>query len=232
MRRSFTNAFLILLSLSPVAANAQDTGSLIRKAPAQIPSGGALDPADRGRLAMYRYAECVFGRGKKSVEAYLNTFPGSKEAHLIANRLADDDCLSSGEMRFNEPLFRGSVYDLLYKDRFKKTGPSDFVEVAPIDYTIGKAAEDGGADTKIALRKVADCTVRKSPTVARQLVLSMIATRAETDAFNQMIPHMSACVTKDVTLKFSKSVFRGAVGEVLYRLSVAAEPTPSSVKDR
>jgi hypothetical protein len=232
MMRWFTKALLILLSLSPVSANAQDTGSLIRKAPAQIPSGGALDPADRGRLAMYRYAECVFGRSRKSVEAYINTFPGSKEAHSVANRLADDDCLSSGEMSFNEQLFRGSVYDLLYKSRFKKGGPSDFAEVAPIDYTAGNADEDSGVDTKIALREVADCTVRKSPPTARQLVLSMVATRAETDAFNQMVPHMSACVTKDVTLKFSKSVFRGVVGEVLYRLSVAAVPSASLAKDR
>lgn len=232
MKRALTTALMMPLLFASVPLNAQDTGSLIRKAPAQIPSGGALDQADRARLAMYRYAECVVGRGQKRVEAYLSTFPGSKEAHTFANRLSDDDCLSSGEMRFNEPLFRGCVYDLLYKSQFKKNGPLNFDNVAAIDYTGGIVDNIGGTNATVALRKVADCTVRKAPLASRELILSMVASKAETDAFAQIVPHMSPCVTKDVTLKFSTSVFRGVVGEVLYRLSVAETPTTIPVKDK
>jgi len=231
MKLLFISAFVLPLLFVSMPLNGQDTGSLIRKAPAQIPHGGKLDQADRARLAMYRYAECVFGRGPKRVEAYLDTFPGSKEAHTAANRLSDDDCLSSGEMTFNEPLFRGSVYDVLYKSRFKKIGPLNFDNVAAIDYALSTVNDIGGPNAVVALRKVADCTVRKAPAASRELVLSMVATKGETDAFGQLVPHMSSCVTKDATLKFSKSVFRGVVGEVLYRLS-ASSPTENPVKDK
>jgi hypothetical protein len=231
MRHAFNIVLIAAFSLLPIGAYAQDTGSLIRKAPAQIPSG-TLDNADRARLAMYRYAECVVGRWPKRIDSYLLTFPGSKDAHSAANRLSSDECLSSGEMKFNEPLFRASVYDFMYKSRYKKNGPLNFTAVAPIDYSRGRMDEFGGADTQIALRNIAECTVRKSPEDARQLAISMVVSRAESKAFDGLIPHMSSCVTKDVTLKFSKSIFRGVLGEVLYRLSIAATVTQTPVKDK
>ena len=181
---------------------------------------------------MYRYAECVVDNSRTRVELYLTSFPGSKAARNSANGLAVDNCLSTGEMRFSESLFRSGAYDVLYRKKFQKAGPLDFSTAPTIDYAAGSDVEMyGDADSRIALRQIADCTVRKDPSASRALILSMVASKSEGAAFTQIVPSMGGCVREGSKLTFSKSVFRGVIGETLYRLSVGGSQPTVAAKD-
>lgn len=213
-------------------AHAQRTGSLVGPSPAQIPEGGSFSKEDRARITMYRFAECAVDKNRVRVEMYLKTFPGSKAAINGANMLSIDDCLSTGEIRFNEALFRSGVYDILYRNKFREDGPVDFSAVPAIDYAAGSDVEAGvHADSQITLRQIADCTVRKDPPTSRALILSMVASKAESAAFTTIVPSMGGCVFEGSKLTFSKSVFRGVIGETLYRLSAGANLPTVAAKD-
>jgi len=213
-------------------AYAQRTGTRVGPSPAQIPEGAGASKEDRSRVAMYRYAECAVDNSRARVELYLQTFPGSEAAHKSANKLAVDDCLSVGEMRFSETLFRSGVYDVLYRRKFQKDGPVDFSAVPAIDYTLGSDVKAyGDTQSRIALRQIADCTVRKAPQESRTLILSMVASNAEGAAFTQIVPSMGGCVFEGSKLTFSKSVLRGVIGEALYRLSVGESQPTVAAKD-
>jgi len=233
MRRSAI-LFAVLsgaLLLAP-ATHAQRVGSRLGPAPAQIPEGPGASKEDRARVAMYRYAECAVDNSRTRVELYLDTFPGSKAAHKAASSLSTDECLSSGQMTFNESLFRSGVYDVLYLKKFRKDGPVDFAAVPAIDYAAGSDAEAyGDPQPRVALRQIADCTVRKAPQEARKLILSMVASNAEGAAFAQIVPTVGGCVLEGFKLTFSKSVLRGVIGEALYRLSVGESQPTVAAKD-
>mgnify|MGYP001596187282 CR=1 FL=1 len=214
------------------AALAQSTGTRIGPSPAQVPDSGYGTKDDQARVAMYRYAECVVDSGRDRVEMYLATFPGSKAAHKSANSLAVDRCLSTGEMRFSESLFRSGVYDVLYRKKFLKDGPVDFAAIPAIDYAAGEDIKaNGTAQSRVVIRQIADCTVRKAPQESRVLVLSAVASKSESTAFTQIVPAMSGCVFEGSELNFSKSVLRGVIGEALYRLSVGASQPMIAAKD-
>lgn len=233
MRRSVASVATIssVLVVASVA-HAQRTGTHVGPSPAQIPQGARASEADRARIAMYRYAECAVDASRARVELYLTTFPGSKAAYKSANTLSIDDCLSTGEMRFSESLFRSSAYEVLYRKKFQKDGPLDFSAVPAIDYAAGSDVESyGNTDARIALRQIADCTVRKEPQASRALILSVVASNAEATAFAQIVPSMGSCVFEGSKLTFSKSVFRGVIGETLYRLSVGASQPTVAAKD-
>ena len=135
-------------------------------------------------------------------------------------------------MRFNESLFRGGVYDVLYRKKFQYNAPVDFSATPAIDYSVGRDVEThGDTDSRIALRQIADCTVRKAPQESRALILSIVASKAEGAAFTQIVPSMSSCVFEGSKLSFSKSVLRGVIGEALYRLSVGASQPAVAAKD-
>jgi hypothetical protein len=212
--------------------HAQWTGTRLGPDPVQIPESPSMSIADRARTAMYRYAECAVDNSRVRVESYLETFPGSEAAFKAANNLSIDNCLSTGEMRFSESLFRGGVYDVLYRKKFQKDGPRDLSAVPAIDYSVGSDVKvSGDAQSKIALRQIADCTVRKAPDASRALILSAVASNAEANAFGQIAPSMGPCVFEGSKLTFSKSVFRGVIGEALYRLSVGASQPTVAAKD-
>ena len=224
-------AILGVLATASVA-HAQRAGSRVGPSPAQIPETGGASKEDLARIAMYRYAECVVSNSRVRVELYLETFPGSKVAQKMANSLSVDDCLSTGELHISEPLFRSGVYDVLYRRKFQKEGPLDFSAVPVIDYAAGSDLESqSDAPSRIALRQIADCTVRKAPETSRVLVLSMVASKAERVAFTQLVPSMAPCVLEGSKLSFSRSTFRGVIGEALYRLSAGAGQPTVAVKD-
>ncbi|HEV7340110.1 MAG TPA: hypothetical protein VGN68_00600 [Sphingopyxis sp.] len=166
------------------------------------------------------------------IELYLKTAAGSKAAHKRANSLSVDDCLSTGEMRFNEFLFRGGVYDVLYQKDYRKVGPLDFAATPDVDYAaVGADALETPSPSHVALIQVADCTVRKAPEEARNLILSGVASKSEGVAFASIVPSMEGCLSQGSQLKFSKSVLRGVIGEALYRLSVRASQPKTATED-
>ncbi|TPE61026.1 hypothetical protein FJQ54_08975 [Sandaracinobacter neustonicus] len=218
MTQALLLAVVTAMLLSGVA-HAQDTGSLIRRAPAQIPTGSGSD-AERARRATAAFAECLVDRSRGRVEKYLASFPGTAEARDIGRKLADSDCLSSGGLKFQEQVMRALFYQILYNKTFRDKELPDFSTVPPLDYSAG--APVGVASNEIALRNFADCVTRANPSDARTLTLSNTASDGEKRAFDAMMPSFSACLPQDRTIEFSKTILKGLVAETLYRLSTAA----------
>lgn len=201
-------------------AEAQPAGRRGGQTPVFIPEETRLDPGDLGRVVMYRYAQCVIGNRPARAERYLATLPGSPEAEEAARRLATNACLDAGQMRFSEPLFRAGVYDVAYRMRFAKDGPVDFAAAPAIDYLAGRGPALSDEERHaVGVRHLADCTVRTAPATSRALLLSRVASRAEAAGFDALAPAMGECL-RDGQLRFSKAMFRGMIGEALYRLSV------------
>lgn len=199
------------------AAAGQDTGSLIRPAPAEM-SENAGRNKDRARQTMYDFARCAVKRARGSISAYLKSFPGSGEAHRLASRLATDECLDSGAMTFNDAVFRGAIYEMLYRDRYGRNPLNDLTALPSPDYAIGSNPMDENHMGAVALRRYADCIVRANPQAANVLIMSRAGTATEKAAFDAMMPNFSACLQKDRVLRFSKSILRGAIGETLFRI--------------
>lgn len=216
------SAVILALTVAGSAHAQRDSSTRLGPKPAEI--SGARNEDDRARQTLYAYAECVFRISRKGVEKYLATFPGSGEARKVALRLSTPDCLGDGELRFNDSLFRGGIYDLLYKADFREAGPLNFTDTPPVDYSIGNdRASNSTSLHDVFIREVADCTVRSGPVEARALIMTKVTTKAESKAFSAVVPHMSGCLNQNVTFKFSKAILRGVVSEALYRLSAASK---------
>ncbi|WP_443970904.1 hypothetical protein [Sphingobium sp. CR28] len=224
--RSFIAAAVMTLP-APVIAQ---TGTMFDNKPTNVPDDKALSDADRRKI-MVGFANCTIKRWRTGVERYLATAPGSKDAAKLADRLSVNECLISGRMQFNEPLYRAAAYDALYNIIFAKSAPVDFSNVPPIDYaTESGASVYGDVAAATSLRKLADCAVRYDPSKARALILSSVGSSSESSAFVAIASSTSKCMTNDMTLKFSKLTLRGVVAEALYRLSVNAGSLANEVK--
>lgn len=223
MNKQFV-VFMMLICSS--AANSQ-TGTILPRKSATIPADQRIRSDDKRKI-LYDYAACTVEESRKHVEQFLGTAPGSAEAEKLLLRAAPHSCLLNGSMTLSSSAYRAAAYNVLYDLDFAQSGPLDFSAVAPIDYAQrggGMTAED--VATQSVLRKLADCAVRHEPFAARQLVLAYPGSADETSAFGTFTPHLSACMTNDVTVTFSKFTLKGYVGEALYRLSIAAR-SPAS----
>ena len=140
--------------------------------------------------------------------------------------LMRDDCLSVGEMRFNESLFRWDAYDLLYRQAFGGSAPADFSAAPAFASPIALDGASEEARQTVALEEMGDCVVRKSPDQSRVLALSPVTTDAESRAFAALMPSISACVPQNSTITFSKNVLRGIVVQALYTLSSGQAAKP------
>lgn len=142
------------------------TGSIIDHRAANIPAGKTLGIAEK-RHIMQDFAACTVRRWRHGVERYLDTVPESVEAQTMGARLATEDCLISGQMQFQEALYRAAAYEAMYRVTFARQGVSDFTSVPPIDYAQPGAPTDEAASARATLRRLADCAVRHGPLEAR-----------------------------------------------------------------
>jgi hypothetical protein len=215
--RHISIALVACVSCSTIA-NAQVTGSRTAPKPAEIPDS-AKAAVQQARQTTLQFVACTMQRDRLGVLNFLATFPGSPEARKMIPSLMRDDCLSVGEMKFYESLYRWDAYDLLYRQSFGRSGPVDFSAASPFASPIDLDKATAEARETVALAEMGDCVVRKSPAEARQLALSPVTTEAEVTAFNALMPSISACVPQNSTLTFSKNVLRGIVVQALYTLS-------------
>jgi hypothetical protein len=199
-------------------ALAQEAGShIVRPGPAQGPSGG-LGAADSGRMALPAYAACLVEHDRAEIERVIARFPDEKEQTALW-RLADADCLSSGELTMTDQLLRGALYAELYRRSYAYHAPS--IAGASIDWWADTAAQEpAAANNFVALRQFAECLVQKHPEESRQLMLVPPRSRREDEALGAMTPDMGPCLVAGAELKFSKPVLEGLIAEALYRLSV------------
>jgi hypothetical protein len=219
--RGLATALAAGLLMAPAAA-AQDTGSIIpsRGRPAS-PEGGE-DSAEAQRILVV-FSRCVVLRNRRGVERFLALIPGSPDWSRAGARIATSDCLYNGQLRFQPPMFRGALYEALYRIDFRARPIPDLAAAPAVDYA--------GADTAslnetqrgwVALQSFADCVVRAAPSAARALVLSGIGASEERRAFALVTPALGPCLVAGVELRFSRPVLRGLISESLYRLTAAA----------
>lgn len=228
MRRLIAIALACAPMLSGAAAYAQSP-SLIR------PKGMVmeLDAArnkDLQRRAMNQWAECSLKSRRASALAFLDLFPGSKAAHDRVRSVADYDCIGAGYIQYTESLFRGALYQVLYEEDYANVPPGDVAMLASPDYAFGGNPMSSEDKSTIAVRRYIDCIARSDPQAAHALLLSTPGTSVEDGAFSALSPGLSGCLAKGDTLSFSKSILRGTLAEVMYRIRHDAIPAAASSK--
>ena len=169
-------------------------------------------------MALPAFAACLVEHDQPEIERVIARFPDEKE-HKALWRLADADCLSSGELTMTDQLLRGALYAELYRRSYSYHAPS--ISGAGIDWWADTTGQpDGDANNYVALRQFAECLVLKHPEESRQLMLVPPRSHREDEALGAMVPDMGPCLVAGVELKFSKPVVEGLIAEALYRLSV------------
>lgn len=213
----------VTVAASGYPASAQssspETGSLISRRSAQIHGTTQTD----ARRTTREFGTCVLKRFPKYGERLAVEPVHTADYDKLLKRVTIDDCLSTGELRMPWNAARSAIIEALYIDKYGRSGPTDFSQVAPIDYLAGYPAElPGKARTVIALTAFGDCVSRKDSINARALAVSIPGSAGEAQRFRSLSPSFAACVVQGEKLTFSKSVIRGAVAEGLYRLSSVA----------
>ena len=170
--------------------------------------------------AMADFARCEVNStaGRAAALAFGREVAGTPSTY--AQRLIKSSCAPRGtQMRFRPELFRMALFPALYTREYSKSAPADLSAAPASDY----AREfDGtpGAET-LTLRTFGDCVVRRDSANSRAVVLSKLYKPEEATAFTALQPAMAGCVPQGQQLRFSRTVLRGAVGEALYKLTVA-----------
>nr|WP_295667160.1 hypothetical protein [Sphingomonas sp.] len=226
---------LTLLSMSiTVDAVAQvntelETGSIIpipRRA--TIDDRPGLSEVDRFRLAMSEFARCTVDR--KSVRiAQLLRLPADKINGASMVPLADDQCLSSGEMKFNALLLRGALFVELYRRRSaaEARGQAWRLPATPFDSKASVSPSSNTDATHLGLLAFADCVVTRDPVTTRGLVKAPTTSKAQDAAFAVLSPNLGPCLLQGQKIKLGKMILEGALGEILYRGTVQSMPQAS-----
>lgn len=212
----FLAVAFMAVALPVCAQRTEATGSriLIPK-PADIPENGS--PEDKARATTVAFGRCVVLTNRRGAERAVLAFPTVNGRESALSQTATEECLRYGQLRMPPAIFRGAIFQGLYAEDYGKKTPSDTSE-NPIDFLLNAPAErDERVMQAVAVRMFIDCTVRADPVDARAIVLSPVASRAERTAYQGLTPHMSACLTRGLDLKFSKSILGGLIAEVLYR---------------
>ena len=151
---------------------------------------------------MNRYAECVVKKRTSAVRRALSNATYQEVNHELA-KLANNDCILTGELRMDETLFRGAVYRALYKRDF---GADAALPASSVTLT---AASD-------PVLVFGNCVATLDPVEARAFVLAQPATSVERDAVAKLGASFSQCLAPGNEGRFSKTVLQGALAEALY----------------
>ncbi|WP_264940125.1 hypothetical protein [Sphingomonas caeni] len=156
--------------------------------------------------------------------AALSLFPSEANAGALG-KLANDDCLAAGELRFNTLLFRGGLYTALYRERFGRQMPA--LPQGPANFSAGAPQPlDADAAKAIALREFGECVVRADPATAHAIVTVRIGSAEEARLYTVLGPLLGPCVYEGQEVKFSKTVLSGLFAEILYRDATEGSATP------
>lgn len=207
---------------SGVAPTAQH---IVGASPAEISDKRSLSDMDRGRIAGAEFARCVAKRLPKRVDAAL-ALPTAEAYQGAMAKLATNDCLANGKLRFNGGVLRGALFVELVRERSdaEARGSAWTRPFVPLDV---KAQVERPEIQQAFLLRFADCVVRRSPEAARNVVLLPTASAAQEAALKQLRPDLGPCFPAGMTAKISKAMLEGALAEVLYR-TPAASWTPAA----
>ena len=191
-------------------------GSLIPQAAAVDIADHGYKPEQRGRLAMAHFSRCLFGRAPRRVSNNLQLPIGNSLATI--GRLADPDCLASGELRFQFILMRGYLFGEMFRVHEAGARKKWVYPITPLDLrNVPPDSEARQVRVNFSLLTMAHCLYLRDPGSVRDIILNEPASPAQKLAYHSLIPKLGACVPKDSTFELSRSAIESAFGEYLYR---------------
>ncbi|WP_156460627.1 hypothetical protein [Sphingomonas sp. Leaf339] len=225
MKRLIASGLMLLSALGTSEAQQRetDTGSHVTVPyRARITDAANVTAADRGRMVMQMFASCVLDRSSRQVAVALAESTESDQAAGLI-KLANSDCLDSGEIRFQQIFLRGAIFTELYRRR--EAGRAG--QPALVGYDLTQAAgATGKSQVYWWLMDLADCVVAKDRAAAKRFVVAPVVGAEESAALTNLTPSLGPCVTADQKIGLNRAVIKGALAEVLYRgakPSIAAE---------
>ncbi|MGN5374287.1 hypothetical protein [Sphingomonas hankookensis] len=232
MKRALLSTILLVSVALPANAQRQlerDTGSMIpvpRRA--RISDSGKLSDQARARVTLAQFARCTVDRRSKEVAALAGQ-SADKLGGMAMAKVADDECLSSGEMRMKPMLMRGALFVELYRRRERAAGRGEPWSMPAVAFDGRTPVDTGDGDLALqfGLLSFAECVVRHDAQATRAVVLAPTASNEQDAAFAALAPHLGQCLPGGQKIALGKSILEGALGEVLYRGTVPVAPSVS-----
>jgi hypothetical protein len=181
---------------------------------------------------MYGFATCSVRRHRYEAEQFTRLEPDSPESRAMGQRMIGSGCLETSDMgdgdsavslRFSWRLFRGGVFEALYRRDFRSEAPAAFHGVpALVMPQSSEKLHPGTRAWNIVRLGFGECVARSAPAISRALILSEASGAEEAAAFAALMPHLADCTAPGAQSRYSHPALRGIVAEALYRLSVGA----------
>jgi hypothetical protein len=205
------------------AGGAQDSigaGSSEKRAqPATFYNDPAKSKDDVVRGFMVNYARCAYELDKRGAEKLMDMIPGTRAYSQMAKRVAANQCMAVGDIKFQHSSLQGALYIYRYKTEFGSRTPA--LSADPIDYAkIAGSAEAPWGARYVAYRKLAQCVVRADPVASRAVVMGPVGSAQEAGAVQAISASLGGCLEKGATVALTKDRLVGIVAEALYRLSI------------
>lgn len=198
------------------------TGSRVGRArPARIPEQPGLSPADRARVTIDEFAECIVTRDPRRTSAYLDLKYGDPEADKLLVSAVSNECLYEGKLGMPLDLLRGAIYRALYLRDVKASDvpfqekPIDFASHVT-DITVTKVRNHA------IMMNFASCVVRADAANSRAYLLAGPGRSGEMRALAALQPQFGPCFPAGGNLTLNKSVLSAKLAEALYREAMAA----------
>ena len=221
MKRNLHLAAILFMPLSTSAfAQTQigETGALpIRAAPQARIEGESLPAA---RAATHQFGICVVKKYRARAKQVLDIPVDDPAFRKELTSLATSDCLADGQLALPPLILRGAIFEALYSAEFGRDFAADLSKTPPFDYAgrYDRPLSDF-ASTALGLAAAADCAARSDPAAARLMVKSSPDSPDEDLAMSVVANKLGACIPKGESFRFSRSMVRAALAEVVYRLS-------------
>lgn len=202
----------------------RDTGSMIPvPARARIPETG--DQAERNRIALSEFARCTVDRHGSELRKLVVLRADETDGYAWA-RLADNECLLSGQMRFKATLLRGAVFVELYRRRSVNRVTTGLGQAQAAPFVVMNVPASAGEDRVLqaGLLNFADCVIDHDRNDASVMVVARTASLEQNAALQKLAPFLGVCLPQGQQIKLARPVLEGAVAEVLYRGSAQAAP--------
>ncbi|WP_294323048.1 hypothetical protein [uncultured Sphingomonas sp.] len=226
MKHPLITAILLASIATPALGQRQvemETGSSIpvpRRA--RISNESGLTEQAQARRTLAEFARCTVDRRSAEVSV-IAAQPAEKLSDSRFMKIADDECLSSGQMRMRPLLMRAALFVELYRrrDQAERRGAAWAVPAVAFDERAAVAgAATGGLALEVGLLSFASCVIRHDAEAAKAVVLKPTASKEQDAAFAALAPHLGQCLPSGQNVKLSKPILEGALGEVLYRGTV------------
>ena len=203
-----------------------DTGShLAHPERARIPDTGTAP--ERSRITLAAFARCTVDHSPVRLTRLLR-LPASESDSRAWGALAEDDCLSSGEMRFKAIVLREAIFTELYRRRVSGSASAraHLVAAAPYD-PASTSATAGDAALVSSLLAFAACVVNENRKDARAMVVAPTASAAQNAALAALRPSLGMCLPPGQQISLARPVLEGSIAEVLYREPANIQPSGS-----